>query len=133
MKKILLFLAVIGAALLVSCEKWKDSDYLAGTTWKGYIVLSDNAFGEEEGVGPEWEITFSHNAASITKTYPDGVRSTGTGTYTYDSPSVIIELPNYGGFGEPYVQKNAGTVKRETMVIEMMEGCIIWTLELKRQ
>ena len=111
--------AVIGMVFLTSCEKELES--LANTSWK-----STNNVGY-------WELFFSSDRCVITQSYADGSYESYEGPYTYDSPTVTMEYPDWDMSGTLRTRKAIGTVKGNKMTTEIMTGDLLWTLELEKQ
>ncbi len=121
MKKIILFLAVVGLTFLSSCEGVNSSHYLEGTIWKGAGT----------------EIVFGTTHATITQDMGRERPNVFTGTYTYDPPKVMISGDVWDFEGRwiqfDYEVNHIGTVKGSTMEI----GIIIFDMgtitKLKKQ
>ncbi len=126
MGRITVALLAISCLFFVSCEKM-DSDYLAGTTWTS----------DRTGTEDQWyqdELTFTATTFSyIRKTDYGTTGGSTTGTYTFDPPTVTLQVPPIAERGETYVQPTYGAVKGRTMNVEILTGDLLWTLKLKKQ
>jgi hypothetical protein len=120
MKRILLvFIAAAGMSFFGSCEK--ETASLEGTSWKDYITVCELDFTSDE-------VTFSRISSDGTLLEP-----VLTGMYSYDNPTVTLQLESMGMDGKMYTQTCVGAIKKKTMNIQIMTGDILWTLELKKQ
>ena len=121
MKKIILFLAVVGLTFLTSCEGMNSSHYLEGTIWKG------------DGT----EIVFGTTHATITEDMGRERPNVFTGKYTYDPPTVVISGDVWDLEGRwiqfDYEVEHIGTVKGSTMEIAIMTFDMSARMKLKKQ
>jgi hypothetical protein len=130
MKTLLILIAAISITFFASCEEGDVS--LNNTRWYARKE-SGNYLGYYGWKG--LEIAFTSTRAIVTYTTEHGVfGEPATGRYTYNPPSVIIELPNIGLDGiRVIMHENTGTIKGKTMKIKLLSGDIVETWELKKQ
>lgn len=144
MKKILLF-AVAACLSLYSCdknkpepsespkqsvsseegpEKTEELKSLAGTVWKSERLGSESEWYQDE-------LTFTDTGYSyIRRTWHGTTGGPFAGTYQFDHPTVTLQVEPKEEWDETYVQPTYGTVKGNSMTVDVMTGDVVWTLEL---
>jgi hypothetical protein len=142
MKKLLLFLAVVGIAFFASCEKPEiPCEYgeepedekitsLEGTSWIGEsLIRGDDKLPVESNA--KYELTFTLTSVTYVYTYGESYSSTKTGSYSYDPPMITIDE------GKPFFPTNLhgpGIVEGDTLTVGVfVTDDMVETIELKKQ
>jgi hypothetical protein len=128
MKKIMLFLAVIGVAFCTSCKKELTS--LEGTTW---VVYYRDWIGSDHW--SMYKLSFTSTHATYVETHSSNNKLRIEGRYTFDPPNVEIVSNSFTLFGEPPIgtfstpeEHHLGTVDGKTMrmtIFILDEGIIL--------
>lgn len=117
MKNLLILFAVTGIAFFTSCEKQLDS--INGTHWVNDDYFSDGSLISELRFSSE---TITFTLTNVNQDYS----STRTGTYTYDPPSIFINV-------EGIHSEEPGTIKGDILTIGITAGDIIVPLQFTKQ
>ena len=137
MRKLLLLTAAFSIVFFTSCEDSASGENttpsenpapgeneimsLEGTSWKDTNIVSN------------WELVFLSGRCTITR-HTTGAPELLEGTYSYDSPTVTVNYPGLSRDETTFITLTAlGTVKGNTMAIEILTGDLVWGLELEKQ
>ncbi len=80
-------------------------------------------------------MTFTSSQVTHVRTTKQGaIGEPNVGTYTYDPPAVVVELPNWDPFiKETVLWENTGTVSGDTLNLAILEGDIQYELVFEKQ
>ncbi len=116
MKKYILLLVVICVAIFVSCDNNKETKSLVGTTWK--------AIENEDWI---FVLEFTTTDVILTATLPWMETDSFRGIYTYDHPTVMVDMEV-----EPLLG-NIGTVKGNVLEIEVFVSDVGSLIKFEKQ
>ncbi len=102
MKKIIF--ALLAVLFFAGCKK-NEAPALNGTEWR----YSENHY--------TLELSFAETQFTLTMTTSDGEITTSSGTYTYDHPKVLFDLPE-----DHFILSRNGLVEGDTMLVEIVVG-----------